>query len=191
MRPYAQAMVDAARSAGLFLYFFESGLRWICWRWNTGWIKTGMADLGMTLNDLTSQMGLFVSEGYVTRYDERGRAYRVSPAGARFESLARDAAGYTGITAPVSEFTLATLQRNTEPRALTRFQQKSFKLFGGVIRATPKSRHSPMLRNWQMKCPPGYRLDYTGSRDRRNTMVNVLGVGNGVFGAGVAVQQLP
>jgi multidrug efflux pump subunit AcrB len=33
----------------------------------------------MSLNDVTSQMSLFVSEGYVTRYDERGRAYRVIP----------------------------------------------------------------------------------------------------------------
>jgi len=139
----------------------------------------------MTLNDLTSQMGLFVSEGYVTRYDERGRAYRVIPMLERDLKASPEALLDTPITLPTGEqvpfATFAGLERNTEPRALTRFQQKaSFKLFGGVIPGYTKEQALSYVEEIAKETlPPGYRLDYTGeSREIRregNTMVGVLG----------------
>ncbi len=184
MRPYAQAMVDAARSAGLFLYF-ETSLRMDLLSVEYRLDKDRLADLGMTLNDLTSQMGLFVSEGYVTRYDERGRAYRVIPMLERDLKASPETLLDTPVTLPSGERvpfgTFATLERNTEPRALTRFQQKgSFKLFGGVIPGYTKEQALTYVEELAATTlPPGYRLDYTGeSREIRregNTMVGVLG----------------
>ena len=61
-------------------------------------------------------MDLFVSEGYVTRYDERGRAYRVIPQlqqAFKFlpESLLDTPVAFTtGEQVPFGTF--ATLQRN-------------------------------------------------------------------------------
>ena len=78
MRRIADAMATQAMGSGLF-YFFENGLKMDMLAVEYQLNKGRMADLGMTLGDLTSQMDLFVSEGYVTRYDERGRAYRVIP----------------------------------------------------------------------------------------------------------------
>lgn len=184
MRPYAQAMVDAARSSGLFLYF-ETSLRMDLLSVEYRLEKDRLADLGMTLNDLTSQMGLFVSEGYVTRYDERGRAYRVIPMLERDLKASPETLLDTPVTLPSGERvpfgTFATLERNTEPRALTRFQQKgSFKLFGGVIPGYTKEQALTYVEELAATTlPPGYRLDYTGeSREIRregNTMVGVLG----------------
>ena len=184
MRPYAQAMVDAARSAGLFLYF-ETSLRMDLLSVEYRLDKDRLADLGMTLTDLTSQMGLFVSEGYVTRYDERGRAYRVIPMLERDLKASPETLLDTPVTLPSGERvpfgTFATLERNTEPRALTRFQQKgSFKLFGGVIPGYTKEQALTYVEELAATTlPPGYRLDYTGeSREIRregNTMVGVLG----------------
>ena len=184
MRPYAQAMVDAARSAGLFLYF-ETSLRIDLLSVEYRLDKDRLADLGMTLTDLTSQMGLFVSEGYVTRYDERGRAYRVIPMLERDLKASPETLLDTPVTLPSGERvpfgTFATLERNTEPRALTRFQQKgSFKLFGGVIPGYTKEQALTYVEQLAATTlPPGYRLDYTGeSREIRregNTMVGVLG----------------
>ena len=184
MRPYAQAMVDKARTAGLFLYF-ETSLRMDLLSVEYRLDKDRLADLGMTLNDLTSQMGLFVSEGYVTRYDERGRAYRVIPMLERDLKASPEALLDTPITLPTGEQvpfgTFAVLERNTEPRALTRFQQKgSFKLFGGVIPGYTKEQALSYVEELaEETLPPGYRLDYTGeSREIRregNTMVGVLG----------------
>ena len=184
MRPHAQAMVDAARSAGLFLYF-ETSLRMDLLSVEYRLDKDRLADLGMTLTDLTSQMGLFVSEGYVTRYDERGRAYRVIPMLERDLKASPETLLDTPVTLPSGERvpfgTFATLERNTEPRALTRFQQKgSFKLFGGVIPGYTKEQALTYVEELAATTlPPGYRLDYTGeSREIRregNTMVGVLG----------------
>ncbi|OUV59820.1 MAG: multidrug efflux protein [Cellvibrionales bacterium TMED122] len=184
MRPYAQAMVDAARSAGLFLYF-ETSLRMDLLSVEYRLDKDRLADLGMTLTDLTSQIGLFVSEGYVTRYDERGRAYRVIPMIERDLKASPETLLDTPVTLPSGERvpfgTFATLERNTEPRALTRFQQKgSFKLFGGVIPGYTKEQALTYVEELAATAlPPGYRLDYTGeSREIRregNTMLGVLG----------------
>ncbi len=184
MRPYAQAMVDKARTAGLFLYF-ETSLRMDLLSVEYQLDKDRLADLGMNLNDLTSQMGLFVSEGYVTRYDERGRAYRVIPMLERDLKASPEALLDTPITLPTGEQvpfgTFAVLERNTEPRALTRFQQKgSFKLFGGVIPGYTKEQALSYVEELaEETLPPSYRLDYTGeSREIRregNTMVGVLG----------------
>jgi multidrug efflux pump len=91
----------------------------------------------------------------------------------------------TPITLPTGEQvpfgTFAVLERNTEPRALTRFQQKgSFKLFGGVIPGYTKEQALSYVEELAAETlPPNYRLDYTGeSREIRregNTMVGVLG----------------
>ena len=172
-------------TSGLF-YFFESGLKMDLLAVEYQLDKDRMSDLGMTLGDLTSQMDLFVSEGYVTRYDERGRAYRVIPQLQQAFKFSPEALLDTPVVLPSGEQvpfgTFAVLQRNTEPRALTRFQQKSsFKLFGGVIPGYTKEQALTYVEELADELlPPGYVLDYTGeSREIRregNTMVNVLGV---------------
>ena len=184
MRPYAQAMVDKAQASGLFLYF-DTSLRLDLLTVEYRLDKDRLADLGMPLNDLTSQMGLFVSEGYVTRYDERGRAYRVIPMLERELKDSPETLLDTPVTLPTGDQvpfgTFATLERQTAPRALTRFQQKgSFKLFGGVIPGYTKEQALSQVEALAAETlPPGYILDYTGeSREIRregNTMVGVLG----------------
>ena len=134
-------MVDAARSAGLFLYF-ETSLRMDLLSVEYRLDKDRLADLGMTLNDLTSQMGLFVSEGYVTRYDERGRAYRVIPMLERDLKASPETLLDTPVTLPSGERVAREpiLRHVRYPRAQHRAPgadaisaKGSFKLFGGVI----------------------------------------------------------
>jgi len=177
-------MVEKAQASGLFLYF-DTSLRLDLLSVEYRLDKDRLADLGMSLNAVTSQMSLFVSEGYVTRYDERGRAYRVIPMLKRDLKRSPETLLDTPITLPsggqVPFGTFATLERNTTARALTRFQQKgSFKLFGGVIPGYTKEQAlSEIERIASNTLPPGYVLDYTGeSREIRregNTMVGVLG----------------
>ena len=185
MRRLASAMAGRAMDSGLF-YFFESGLKIDLLAVEYQLDKDRMADLGMSLGDLTSQMDLFVSEGYVTRYDERGRAYRVIPQLHQAFKGSPEALLDTPVVLPSGEQVpfgaFATLQRTTEPRALTRFQQKnSFKLFGGVIPGYTKDQALTYVEELADELlPPGYILDYTGeSREIRregNTMINVLGL---------------
>ena len=53
--------------------------------------KQRVADLGMSLSDISNQIGLLNSEAYVTRFDDRGRAYRVIPKVAKSERTSPDA----------------------------------------------------------------------------------------------------
>ena len=185
MRRLASTMEGRAMASGLF-YFFESGLKIDLLAVEYQLDKDRMADLGMNLGDLTSQMDLFVSEGYVTQYDERGRAYRVIPQLHQTFKVSPEALLDTPVVLPSGEQVpfgaFATLQRTTEPRALTRFQQKSsFKLFGGVIPGYTKDQALTYVEELADELlPPGYVLDYTGeSREIRregNTMINVLGL---------------
>ena len=185
MRRLANTMAGRAMASGLF-YFFESGLKIDLLAVEYQLDKDRMADLGMNLGDLTSQMDLFVSEGYVTQYDERGRAYRVIPQLHQTFKVSPEALLDTPVVLPSGEQVpfgaFATLQRTTEPRALTRFQQKSsFKLFGGVIPGYTKDQALTYVEELADELlPPGYVLDYTGeSREIRregNTMINVLGL---------------
>jgi len=184
MRPYALDMVEQAQASGLFLYV-DTSLRLDLLSVEYRLDKDRLADLGMSLNDVTSQMSLFVSEGYVTRYDERGRAYRVIPMLKRNLKRSPETLLDTPITLPSGDQVpfgaFATLERNTTARALTRFQQKgSFKLFGGVIPGYTKEQALSEIERIALDTlPPGYVLDYTGeSREIRregNTMVGVLG----------------
>ena len=45
----------------------------------------------MSVSDVANQVGLLNSEGYVTRYDDRGRAYRVIPRVMPVETTSPDA----------------------------------------------------------------------------------------------------
>ena len=76
MLPYAQQLVQAAEESGLFL-FADTDLRVDLTQVKINLDKQQLADLGMSVSDVANQVGLLNSEGYVTRYDDRGRAYFV------------------------------------------------------------------------------------------------------------------
>ena len=86
MLKVARSIVDEAQTSGNFL-FVETDIKIDRVEAQFDIDKERLADLGMSLGDLSAQMGLMVSPAYVTRFDERGRAYRVIP---MLESEQRD-----------------------------------------------------------------------------------------------------
>lgn len=185
MLPYAQQLVREAQTSGLFMYS-DTDLRVDLVKGSYNIDKQRLADLGMTLGDVAGQMGMLISEGYVTRYDDRGRAYRVIPMIENSERGSPEALLDVPIRIPTGELVpfgaIATLERITGPRALTRFQQKNaFKIYGGVIPGTTKEQGLAFLEQKAAEIlPASYVVDYTGeSRELRsggNTMMGVLGV---------------
>lgn len=183
MLPHALAMVTAAQESGMFMYA-DTDLRLdlVQGRYNID--KQRVSDLGMSLGDVAGQMGLLVSEGYVTRYDERGRAYRVIPMVNDEARMSPEAILDMPIRLPNGDLmpfgAIASLERVTAPRALTRFQQKNaFKIFGGVLPGTTKEQALSFLeQKAQELLPEDYVVDYTGeSREIRsggNTLLGVL-----------------
>jgi multidrug efflux pump len=185
MLPYAQQLVQAAEESGLFL-FADTDLRVDLAQVKINLDKQQLADLGMSVSDVANQVGLLNSEGYVTRYDDRGRAYRVIPRVMPAETTSPDAILDLPIAMPDGDLiplgAVASIERVTAPRALTRFQQKNaFKVFGGVIPGTTKEQGLSFIESAASGIlPAGYVLDYTGEsreiRSEGNTMIGVLGI---------------
>ncbi len=185
MLPYAQQLVQAAEESGLFL-FADTDLRVDLAQVKINLDKQQLADLGMSVSDVANQVGLLNSEGYVTRYDDRGRAYRVIPRVMPTETTSPDAILDLPIAMPDGDLiplgAVASIERVTAPRALTRFQQKNaFKVFGGVIPGTTKEQGLSFIEAAANDIlPAGYVLDYTGEsreiRSEGNTMIGVLGI---------------
>jgi multidrug efflux pump len=184
MLPYALALVSAAQDSGLFM-FADTDLRVDLVQGQFKIDKQRVADFGMDLGDLAGQLGLMVSEGYVTRYDDRGRAYRVIP---MVKDEARDSPEALldmPVRLPNGDLipfgAVATLERETVPRALTRFQQKNaFKIFGAVLPGTTKEQGLAYMEQKAAELlPASYVVDYTGeSREIRaggNSLLTVLG----------------
>ena len=185
MLKVARSIVDEAQSSGNFL-FVETDIKIDRVEAQFEIDKERLADLGMSLGNLSAQMGLMVSPAYITRFDERGRAYRVIP---MLEDEQRDSPSALldiPIKIPNGELvpfgSLVTLTRTTEPRALTRFQQKDgFKIYGAILPGTTKDQGLSMIESIaERTLPDGYVLDYLGeSRELRsegNTMTGVLGI---------------
>ena len=185
MLKVARSIVDEAQSSGNFL-FVETDIKIDRVEAQFEIDKERLADLDMSLGDLSAQIGLMVSPAYITRFDERGRAYRVIP---MLEDEQRDSPSALldiPIKIPNGELvpfgSLVTLTRTTEPRALTRFQQKDgFKIYGAILPGTTKDQGLSMIESiTERTLPDGYVLDYLGeSRELRsegNTMTGVLGI---------------
>ena len=185
MLRYARSIVEEAQAAGRFL-FVETDIKIDRMEAQFELDKERLADLGMSLGDLSAQMSLMVSPAYVTRFDERGRSYRVIP---MLENAQRDSPQALldiPVRVPNGELvpfgSLVSLQRSTEPRALTRFQQKDgFKIYGAILPGTTKDQGLSLIESIaERTLPDGYVLDYLGeSRELRregNTMTGVLGI---------------
>ena len=183
MLEVARAIVDEAQSSGSFL-FVETDIKIDRVEAEFEIDKERLADLGMSLGDLSAQMSLMVSPAYVTRFDERGRAYRVIPMLEDEQRSSPSALLDIPVRIPNGELvpfgSLVTLTRSTQPRALTRFQQKDgFKIYGAILPGTTKDQGLSLIEDIaERTLPDGYVLDYLGeSRELRsegNTMAGVL-----------------
>ncbi|MCG8316210.1 MAG: efflux RND transporter permease subunit, partial [Pseudomonadales bacterium] len=125
-----------------------------------------VADLGVSMQQVSRDLGVMLGGGYVNRFDLDGRSYKVIPQVERSKRLAPDqlnkiyVSGENGNLVPLS--TIATISEKTVPRTLNRMQQlNSVKLSGVAIR--PLGETLAYLETEAKKIlPQGYTLDYTG-----------------------------
>ncbi len=127
--------------------------------------KDKVAAMGLSLTDIARDLGSMLGGGYVNRFVNDGRSYRVIPQVERDDRLNPEqlldyhVRGPNGQLVPLS--TIATLERSVEPRGLNRFQQlNSIKITG----VGPSNDNA--LRVLEEKAaeilPPGYTIDYGG-----------------------------
>lgn len=185
MKGYMDQLVGTAFASGQFL-FADTDLKIDLPQIELTIDREKIADLELSFADINSQLSVFLSSGYVNRFDSNGKAYQVIPmVNNNVRANPEDILGLTvktpsGIIVPVSSF--AKIKWITGPRQLTTFnQQNSIKLFGGVLPGVTKEAALATIEAKAAEIlPSSYKLDYAGeSRQIRNegsTLMSVLGV---------------
>jgi multidrug efflux pump len=184
MKRYADQLLEAAHASGRFM-FFDTDLKIDMPQLRFVLDRERIAELGMSLDSVSRQLGLLLSGDYVNRFDMNGKAYQVipmvrEPDRANPESLL-DLQLRTpgGDLVPLSA--IASLERTVAPRVLGKFQQKNaFRILGGVLPGTTKEQGLAALEKAAAAIlPTSYTIDYAGEsrqlRKEGTTLVGILG----------------
>jgi multidrug efflux pump len=135
-----------------------------------------VADLGINLQQISTDLGGMVGGDFVNRFDISGRSYKVIPQIQRVGRLNPDQLKDIYVTGPNNKLiplsTIATLKESVVPRSLNRFQQlNAVKISGVAIR--PLDEALRFLEDEAGKIlPKGYVLDYTGESRQLRTEGN-------------------
>ncbi|MGD9310212.1 MAG: efflux RND transporter permease subunit [Desulfosarcina sp.] len=141
-----------------------------------------VADLGLDLQQVGSDISAMVGGNYVNRFSIAGRSYKVVPQIRRTDRLNPDQLRNIYVTGPDNQLvplsTIATIRNSTVPRSINRFQQLNAVTISGVP-VRPLDEALRFLEDEAVKIlPKGYVLDYTGeSRQLRaegNTFIQAF-----------------
>ncbi|MEZ5525502.1 MAG: efflux RND transporter permease subunit [Pseudomonadales bacterium] len=183
MERFARQLIWAGLGSNQFLYL-ETDLKVDMPQARLKLDHDRIADLGMDVEGVSSQLAALISEQDVNRFNANGKSYPVIP---MVENAARNQPETllqlhlrtpSGQLVPVSAF--ATIERETGPRVLGKFnQQKSFRIFGGVVPGVTKDQALTTIEKLAGNIlPKSYTVDYAGEsrqiRKEGNSMINVL-----------------
>jgi multidrug efflux pump len=135
-----------------------------------------VADLGLNLQQVGSDIGTMLGGNFVNRFNISGRSYKVIPQIQRIERLNPNQLENIYVTGPggklVQLSTVATIKNSTGARSLNRFQQlNAVKISGVAVR--PLDEALRFLEDEAIKIlPKGYVLDYTGESRQLRTEGN-------------------
>lgn len=183
MEAYAYQIIGAAYQSGLFM-FVDTDLKIDLPQTRLEFDHARIADLGLTLNQVTSQLSAQISDREVNRFNADGKAYMVIPmlqdnARAKPQDLLNiNIKTSKGEFIPLSS--IATLNSEVAPRKLGKFnQQKSFRIYGGILPSTTKGDALDKLEKMaQDIIPKHYAIDFAGEsrqlRKEGSSMGSVL-----------------
>jgi multidrug efflux pump len=197
MEKYIGQIIGAGYASGKFVYV-DSDLKIDLPQMRLEIDRQKVADLGLDLADVGQDLGVLLSGGYVNRFSDAGRSYKVIPQVGDeqratpeqlLELKVRTRAGGS-----VSLRSLVTLRTETAPRVLSRFQQRNAAKVYGVVApgVTKEEALSALEKAAKQIVPPGYAIDYAGeSRQMRTegaTLVSTLGFAIGLIYLVLAAQ---
>jgi multidrug efflux pump len=173
---YANTEANEPNAAPTF-YFADSDLKFDLPQVAIDIDKEKVASMGLNLSDVARDLGSMLGGGYVNRFVNDGRSYRVIPQVERAQRLNAEqlldyhVRGPAGQLIPLS--TIATLKHSVEPRTLNRFQQLNSVKITGVGPSIDAA-----LKKLEAKAaeilPPGYSIDYGGQSRQLRTEGNTL-----------------
>ncbi|RHW76319.1 efflux RND transporter permease subunit [Colwellia sp. RSH04] len=185
MKQYADQLVGAAFGSGQFLYA-DTDLKIDLPQVELKINRQKVADLGMSVAQISQQLGILLSNNFVNRFDDNGKAYRVIPIVNDDVRTKTEAILSLNIKLPSGELmpisAVADLTWKTVPRQLGTFaQQNAFRVYGAVAPGSNKEAALTALENAASDILPlGYTIDYAGEsrqlRQEGNTLIMVLAV---------------
>jgi multidrug efflux pump len=180
----ATEIVRRAREAEMFM-FVETDLKVDLPQVRVNVDRERLADLGLDQALVGRELGVLLGGGYVNRFNYFNRSYRVIP---QLEAVDRQSPSSlmdlqvrtpTGRLIPVSTF--ASLDPETAPRSLNRFQQQSaFRVFGAVYPGLTKEQGLTTIEDIAREATAGLAsLDYVGEsrqirREASTLMVTLM-----------------
>ena len=137
-----------------------------------------VAAMGLSLVDVARDLGSMLGGGYVNRFVNDGRSYRVIPQVERGQRLNAEQLLNYHIRGPQGQLiplgTIATIRETVQPRTLNRFQQLNSVKITGVGPSIDAA-----LRKLETKAaeilPAGYTIDYGGQSRQLRTEGKALG----------------
>ena len=173
---YANTEANAAGGAPTF-YFADSDLKFDLPQVEVQIDKDKVSSMGLNLSDVARDLGSMLGGGYVNRFVNDGRSYRVIPQVERGQRLNADqlldyhVRGPGGQLIPLAS--IASLQSTVQPRSLNRFQQLNSVKITGVGPSIDVA-----LKKLEAKAaeilPPGYSIDYGGQSRQLRMEGNAL-----------------
>ena len=161
---YANTEANAGGGAPTF-YFADTDLKYDLPQVEIEIDKDKVAAMGLNLSDVSRDLGSMLGGGYVNRFVNDGRSYRVIPQVERGQRLNAAQLLDYHIRGPqgqlISLSTIATLKETVQPRTLNRFQQLNSVKIQGVGPSVDGA-----LKKLEAKAkeilPAGYSIDYGG-----------------------------
>ena len=124
------------------------------------------ASMGVTMEQLGSDLSSMLSGNFVNRFNMDGRSYKVIPQIARSGRLTAAQLGDIYVSGPLGQLiplsAIADIREGLEPRSLNRFQQLNAIKISGLPTRSLQGALQVLETTAAKILPPGSRLDYTG-----------------------------
>jgi multidrug efflux pump len=125
-----------------------------------------VADLGLTLQQVGTDVGILLGGNFVNRFNIEGRSYRVIPQVKRAERLNPQQLENLYISGPddslIKLSTVASLRETVVPRSLNRFQQQNAVKLSGVSLKPLGETLAFLEKEAKALMPSTYSIDHTG-----------------------------
>src|ERR1700751_2900213 len=159
-----EKLKDAARKSGMFIVS-DSDLAFNQPQVEVTIDRSKAQDLGVNMHNPGSTLAVLLGGNYINRFNLEGRSYQVIPQVPRVDRLSPDSLGgyyvptNTGQQVPLS--TVVSIQTQTDPNALTHYNQLNSATFSAVpMPGVPVGQAVDFLEGEAKKLPAGFSHDY-------------------------------
>ncbi len=161
----AQAVLAKVQASGMF-FFADMNLKVDKPQATVKVDRDKIAALGLTQQDVGSSLSAALGGGYVNYFSIAGRSYRVIPQVLQVDRLNPDQVLDYYIQTPegdvVQASTVASIEHEVVPQALTRFQQLNSVTISGIPSVSQGEAIAFVRDTIRELAPAGYQVDYSG-----------------------------